>query len=120
RLATRARLELFVQACDAVQHAHQKGVIHRDIKPSNVLVCEADGKPQVKVIDFGVAKALGAAPGGRTVYTEHGRLLGTPAYMSPEQLERGSVDIDTRADVYSLGVLLYELFAGFLPFDEAR
>ena len=110
------RLSLFAQACDAVQHAHQKGVIHRDIKPSNVLVSTQDDKPVVKVIDFGIAKATETRLTDRTLFTDFRQLIGTPAYMSPEQAE-GSLDIDTRTDVYSLGVLLYELLSGSPPFD---
>ncbi|MBL0927808.1 MAG: protein kinase [Phycisphaerales bacterium] len=116
------RLGLFQQVCSAVQHAHQKGIIHRDLKPGNVLVSMVDGKPFAKVIDFGIAKATGAA-GGRltdaTYFTEHRQLIGTPEYMSPEQAE-GSLDIDTRTDVYSLGVLLYELLTGSTPIEGAR
>ncbi len=110
------RLRLFAQVCNAVQHAHQKGIIHRDIKPSNVLVSTQDGKPLVKVIDFGIAKATGARLTEMTLFTEHKTFIGTPEYMSPEQAE-GSLDIDTRTDVYSLGVLLYELLTGATPFD---
>ena len=110
------RLRLFAQVCNAVQHAHQKGIIHRDIKPSNVLVSTQDGKPLVKVIDFGIAKATGARLTEMTLFTEHKTFIGTPEYMSPEQAE-GSQDIDTRTDVYSLGVLLYELLTGATPFD---
>jgi tRNA A-37 threonylcarbamoyl transferase component Bud32/tetratricopeptide (TPR) repeat protein len=110
------RLALFSQVCDAVQHAHQKGVIHRDIKPSNVLVRTEDDKPLVKVIDFGIAKATEARLTDRTLFTDFRQLIGTPAYMSPEQAE-GSLDIDTRSDVYSLGVLLYELMTASPPFD---
>jgi WD40 repeat protein/serine/threonine protein kinase len=118
-LTTRQRLALFIQACDAVQHAHLKGVIHRDIKPNNILVTITDGKPQVKVIDFGIAKALAVRLKEQTLFTEHGRLLGTPGYVSPEQLQRGSLDVDTRADVYGLGILLYEMLVGVLPFEPA-
>jgi eukaryotic-like serine/threonine-protein kinase len=114
---TRQRLELFKQACDAVQHAHQKAIIHRDLKPSNILVAVQDGKPVVKVIDFGVAKAIEQKLTERTLFTEAGLFLGTPEYMSPEQAEAGALDIDTRTDIYSLGVVLYELLSGTLPFD---
>ncbi len=117
RLSTRQRLNLFAQACQAVQHAHQKGIIHRDIKPSNVLVTAKEGEPVVKVIDFGVAKAISQRLSERTVYTEQGQLIGTPEYMSPEQAEMGALDIDTRTDVYSLGMVLYEMLVGALPFD---
>jgi len=118
KLTVRQRLELFVQACDAVQHAHQKAIIHRDIKPSNILVTLADAKPTVKVIDFGVAKALSSRLTERTLFTETGQLVGTPEYMAPEQADGGGgLDVDTRSDVYSLGVVLYELVCGALPFD---
>lgn len=110
------RLALFIDVCFAVQHAHQKGVIHRDIKPSNVLVTLHDGKPVPKVIDFGIAKAVGAQLTDKTVYTQHRQMIGTPAYMAPEQAEMSGLDVDTRADVYSLGVLLYELLTGAPPF----
>jgi tetratricopeptide (TPR) repeat protein len=116
-LSTRDRLELFTQVCHAVQHAHQKGVIHRDIKPSNILVTIGDGRPIPKVIDFGIAKATSARLTEKTLFTEHRALIGTPAYMSPEQAEMSGVDIDTRSDIYSLGVLLYELLTGTTPFD---
>ncbi|HEX2838573.1 MAG TPA: serine/threonine-protein kinase [Phycisphaerales bacterium] len=121
-LSVKDRLALFAQVCSAVQHAHTKGVIHRDIKPGNVLVSMVDGKPFAKVIDFGIAKATGAAGGtltDKTLFTEHRQLIGTPEYMSPEQAE-GSPDIDTRTDVYALGVLLYELLTGDTPFDAHR
>jgi non-specific serine/threonine protein kinase/serine/threonine-protein kinase len=117
RLTNRARLELFVQVCEGVQHAHQKGIIHRDLKPSNVLVSLEDGRPLPKIIDFGVAKATEKRQAQHTLFTELGQVLGTPSYMSPEQADLASTDIDTRTDVYSLGVMLYELLAGVLPFD---
>jgi tetratricopeptide (TPR) repeat protein/tRNA A-37 threonylcarbamoyl transferase component Bud32 len=115
-LTPRQRLELFLPVCHAVQHAHQKGVIHRDLKPSNVLVALYDGRPVVKVIDFGVAKATAQRLADKTVFTEVGSLVGTLEYMAPEQAELNNLDVDTRADVYSLGVLLYELLAGSPPF----
>jgi non-specific serine/threonine protein kinase/serine/threonine-protein kinase len=118
RLTTQARLELFMQVCEGVQHAHQKGIIHRDLKPSNVLVAIQDDHPVPKIIDFGVAKATAQHLTERTLYTELGVMIGTPEYMSPEQAEMGGLDIDTRTDVYALGVILYELLTGALPFDR--
>jgi serine/threonine protein kinase/tetratricopeptide (TPR) repeat protein len=118
RLNNRERLELFREVCKGVQHAHQKGIIHRDIKASNILVTIHDNNPVPKIIDFGVAKATAQRLTERTMFTELGQLIGTPEYMSPEQAEMSSLDVDTRTDVYSLGVLLYELLVGALPFDS--
>lgn len=120
RLTLNQRLQLFTQVCDAVQHAHQKGILHRDLKPGNILVAQYDGQPLPKVIDFGLAKALEAAQRltDQTVVTEFGQVLGTLKYMSPEQAGLDSLDIDTRSDIYSLGVILYELLTGFTPLDN--
>jgi serine/threonine protein kinase/tetratricopeptide (TPR) repeat protein len=117
KLTVRDRLELFIAVCHAVQHAHQKGVIHRDLKPSNILVTVQDDKPLPKVIDFGIAKATGPSLTERTLFTEQGQLIGTPEYMSPEQAEMTALDVDTRTDIYSLGVMLYGLLVGRLPFE---
>src|SRR5438046_2126388 len=118
KLSTRERLGLFIQVCQAIQHAHQKGVIHRDIKPSNILITVNDGVAVPKVIDFGIAKATNQQPlTDKTVFTAFEQFIGTPAYMSPEQAAITSLDIDTRTDIYALGVLLYELLTGHTPFD---
>jgi len=120
RLNTDERLDLFVSVCLAIQHAHQKGIIHRDIKPSNILVSLEDGKPVPKVIDFGIAKAAHQSLTDKTLFTKLGSLIGTPAYMSPEQVDSSVLDIDTRTDIYSLGVLLYEILVGVLPYDPVQ
>jgi serine/threonine protein kinase/tetratricopeptide (TPR) repeat protein len=119
-LSVRDRLELFLSVCQAVQHAHQKGIIHRDLKPSNVLVTLHDDKAVVKVIDFGIAKATGQQLTDKTLFTNFAQMIGTPLYMSPEQAQMSGLDVDTRSDIYSLGVLLYELLTGTTPFDKER
>src|SRR6516225_2802887 len=120
QLGVRERLGLFVDVCQAVQHAHQKGIIHRDLKPTNVLVTLHDDRAVVKVIDFGVAKATGQQLTAKTLFTNFAQMIGTPLYMSPEQAQLSGLDIDTRSDVYSLGVLLYELLTATTPFDRER
>ena len=117
RVSMQERLELFIQVCNAVQHAHQKGIIHRDLKPSNIMVTMHDGVPVPKVIDFGIAKATEQRLTDKTLFTSYAQLMGTPAYMSPEQMELSGLNLDTRSDIYSLGVLLYELLTGRTPFD---
>ena len=120
RMGMHDRLELFVRVCNAVQHAHQKGIIHRDLKPSNIMVTMHDGVPVPKVIDFGIAKATGQSLTDKTLFTAYAQLIGTPAYMSPEQMELSGLNLDTRSDIYSLGVLLYELITGCIPFDTTE
>ena len=120
RLTVNERLELFVDVCHAVQHAHQKGVIHRDLKPSNILVAEYDDKPVPKVIDFGLAKAIGQRLTDLTMFTGFGEIIGTLEYMSPEQAKFNQQDVDTRSDIYALGVVLYELLTSQTPFDQQR
>jgi non-specific serine/threonine protein kinase/serine/threonine-protein kinase len=120
RLPIRERLDLFLDVCDAVQHAHQKGVIHRDLKPSNIIVARRDGAPALKVIDFGIVKAMASSPEDRSFVTREGMVLGTLGYMSPEQAGAVQAEVDTRSDIYSLGVLLYELLSGEMPFDRVR
>ena len=120
RLSTRERLNLFIKVCEGVQHAHQKAMIHRDLKPGNILVSEIDGKPAPHIIDFGIAKATENKQEGETLLTQAGMLVGTPGYMAPEQTDPSFPDIDTRADVYALGVILYELLTGSLPFDPKQ
>ncbi|MEM8679797.1 MAG: serine/threonine-protein kinase, partial [Planctomycetota bacterium] len=120
RMNNQQRLPLFIDVCQAIQHAHSKSIIHRDIKPTNVLVTVEGGKPIPKVIDFGVAKAIDQSDLNRSMITRFSQVVGTPLYMSPEQADPGGIDIDTRTDVYSLGVLLYELLTGTTPFDRQR
>jgi len=117
-LSTKERLTLFIQVCNAVQHAHQKGIIHRDLKPTNIMVTQHEGQPVPKVIDFGIAKATNQRLTEKTLFTRYAHIIGTPAYMSPEQAELSDLDVDTRSDIYSLGVLIYELLTGTTPFSE--
>ena len=119
KLKIRERLELFIRVCEGVQHAHQKAIIHRDLKPSNILVTEIDGKPEPRIIDFGIAKAV-QPDSDQTLLTRGGAPMGTPGYMSPEQADPAIADVDTRTDVYSLGVVLYELLVGAHPFDSGK
>ncbi len=120
RLSLKERLQLFISVCQAVQHAHQKGIIHRDLKPSNILICLYDGRPVPKVIDFGLAKAMHQSLTDQSLYTAHGMMVGTPLYMSPEQAEHNNLDVDTRTDIYSLGVILYELLTGGTPLERQQ
>jgi len=120
KLTIRQRLRLFMRVCEGVQHAHQKAIIHRDLKPSNVLVADVDDKLMPRIIDFGLAKAAAPLSPGETLFTQVGTLVGTPGYMSPEQADPDARDVDTRTDIYSLGVMLYELLTGVLPFDATE
>src|SRR5581483_7362836 len=120
KLTVRERLELFIRVCEGVQHAHQKAIIHRDLKPSNILITELDGKAAPRIIDFGVAKATSQRLSMETMLTRLGSMIGTPGYMSPEQADSGGEDIDTRTDVYSLGVVLYELLTGAQPLELSK